>query len=218
MAAYRDETEAGITYPAERFAVNLTFCPGCRQAVPGSVEQCPKCGYSGADAVEKFPFEAPVIERFMDPDQHLPVEDCQRIDVELAALGESYPQVRFCFCIVDLAEETDPREFGFWLLNASPVRGPVEERLRPWTVLLLVDHAGCRVSITSGYAIEPFLNEESMRAVVRLEERFFREGDYGAAILRFVRGMRNVLLESEKRVRDEMEGRTRRKRRGESGW
>jgi hypothetical protein len=216
MSGYRDESDPGEVDPAARFAVNTMFCPGCRRATPDPVEQCPACGYSGASAVDKFPFAAPALDRFIDPDNHLAVEDCEKIDRALNELEKEYPQVRFSFCLVDLAEATDPREFGFWMMNASPVRGPVEERLRPWSVLLLVDHAYCRVSVTAGYAIEPFLDEEEWRSLLRLEERYFREGDYGSAILRFVKGSAHVLREAEKRVRRELSGR--RRRRKEARW
>lgn len=216
MSGYREERDPGEVYPAARFAVNTMFCPGCRKAIPDPVEQCPACGYSGASAVDKFPFAAPALDRFIDPDNHLPVEACEKIDRALNALGKDYPQVRFHFCLVDLAEATDPREFGFWMMNASPVRGPVEERLRPWSVLFLIDDAHCRVSVTPGYAIEPFLDEDEWRSLLRLEERYFRDGDYGSAILRFVKGAAHVLGEAEKRVRRELSGR--RRRRKEAGW
>lgn len=218
MSSYRDESDPGEVFPASLFAVNSLFCPGCRQAIREPVEKCPACGYSGASAVDKFPFAAPAMERFIDPDNHLDVSDLEKIDRVLNELEEDYPQVRFCFCLVDLVESTDPREFGFWLMNASPVRSPVEERLRPWTVLVLVDHACGRVSITSGYAIEPFLNEEGWRSLLRLEERFFREGDYGSALLRFAKGAANVLGEAEKRVSNELSARGRRRKRKEAAW
>lgn len=214
MAGYREETELGERLPAAVFGSKVMFCPGCREAIREPVEQCPGCCYSGASAVEKFPFAAPEFERFIDPGNHLGVEDCQKIDEALDSLGEQFPQPRFCFCVVDLAEETDPREFGFWLMNASPVRGPVEERLRPWSVLLLIDHAQCRVSVTLGYAIEPFVSEESVSSLLRLEARSFLEGDYGSAILRFVKGAESVLSEGAERVR-----RTKKKqKKREEGW
>ena len=71
MSDYPDESIPGEVFPASRFAVNTMFCPGCRKAFREPVEKCPECGYSGASAVEKFPFEAPALERFVDPDNHL---------------------------------------------------------------------------------------------------------------------------------------------------
>lgn len=214
MAKDRDLAEAGEAIPADRFAMNVMFCPGCRAALQEPAETCPACGYSGGKAVKKFPFEAPEFERFIDPGHHLGNDSRREIDAALESLAERFPQPRFCFCVVELAQKTDPREFGFWLMNASPVRGPVEERLRPWTVLLLIDHAHCRVSVTSGYAIEPFLNEDSWKSLLQLEARSFLEGDYGGAILRFVNGASAVLSEAAVRVSEGL----RKKERGAGRW
>ena len=213
MEGYRDEQEVGELFPAEVFTVNIIFCPGCRKALREPVETCPACGYSGKSAVKKFPFEAPAFERFIDPNDHLGVEECQKIDRALDDLANDFPQPRFCFCVVDLAAETDPREFGFWLMNASPVRSAVEERLRPWSVLLLIDHAHARASVTPGYAIEPFIDEGSWTSLLQLESRYFSAGDYGSAILRFVKGAEVVLSEAAERAQSKM-GKGRKKKRG----
>ncbi len=200
MAGFGNKVERRKIYRAGSFAVSAMACPGCRAIVAESVDQCPQCGYSGHSAVEKFPFAAPALERYLDPNEHFSGADREVIDRSLDDLAKRFPQPRFCFCVVDLEEETDPREFGFWMLNASPVSGPDEEKLRPWTILLVIDNANGRASITSGYAIEPFLNEEGWAALLLQERQFFSSRNYGAAVLKFVDGAIGVLSEGAERT------------------
>lgn len=205
MARSRKEAERRKVYQAGHFAVSAFSCPGCRAVVADSVEQCPKCGYSGNLVLEKFPFQAPEMARYIDPDEHLSSADREVIDRSLNDLAKRFPQPRFCFCLVDLEPETDPREFGFWLFNASPVDGPDEEKLRPWTILLVIDNANGRASITSGYEIEPFLDEDRWTALLRQEGQFFLSRSYGSAVLRFVDGAIGVLSEGAERTERKLE-------------
>lgn len=202
MVADRNQSELVEAVPAQWFAVNGMFCPGCHRAVAEAVAQCPACGYSGGKAVDKFPFAAPEWQGVIDPDGHLGDGERREIEEATDRLRESFPQPRFCFCVVGLERETDPREFAFWLMNASPVRDAEEERRRLWSVLFLIDHAHHRVSVTPGYAIEPFLNEESWRSLLQWEVRSFLEGDYGTAIVRCLNGAAAVLSEAALRAQE----------------
>ncbi|MEN8772557.1 MAG: hypothetical protein ABF379_16160 [Akkermansiaceae bacterium] len=200
MSKRRDDSKRSKKYRAGSFAISAMTCPGCRTIIEDPVESCPRCGYSGHSVVKKFPFAAPKIERYIDPGDHFGPADRERIDGALASLAKRFPQVRFCFCVIDLEPETDLREFGFWMLNASPIDGPGEEELRPWTILLLIDGANGRVSVTSGYAIEPFLNEERWLALLQFSGSLFARRDYGVAVLNFVEGAVGVLSEGAERT------------------
>ncbi len=204
MARSGKKIERRKIYRAGSFAVNAMVCPGCRTVIKELVDQCPQCGYSGHSALEKFPFAAPEMERYIDPDEHFSGPDREVIDRALGDLAKRFSQPRFCFCVVNLEKETDPREFGFWMLNASPVNGPDEEKLRPWTILLVIDDGNGRASITSGYAIEPFLNEEGWAALLLQEREFFSTRKYGTAVLRFVDGAIGVLSEGAERTEREL--------------
>lgn len=200
MALFRKEKEISEIYPAEDFATSSLFCPECHANIKEPVKHCPRCGYSGQSAVKKFPFEAPAISRYMDPDQHLSEADRKTIDGGLKELAKRFSQPRFCFCLVDLDKSTDLREFGFWLLNASPLTSAEEEKLRPWTILVLIDDTNARASITTGYAIEPFLNEDRWASLLLLERSYFLSRSYGAAISKFVDGAIGVLSEGAERT------------------
>jgi hypothetical protein len=185
---------------ARSFAKSAMACPGCHATLRDPVDQCPYCGFTGQDSMSHFPFEAPAMTRFIDPSGHLTEGDRDEVGRILADLARKFPQPRFCFCIIDLIEEADPREFGFWLLNASPVDDPQKSKLRPWTILLVIDDANGRASVTPGYAIEPFLNDEAWISLFRSESQYFFLRDYLAAITRFLEGAEVILTEGAART------------------
>ena len=200
MSEESEHSEKRKIYHAKSFARSAMACPGCHATLAVPVDECPRCGYTGHHAVSRFPFKAPVIERFIDPQGHLEESDRTKIDKSLSDLAKGFPQPRICFCIVDLPEVIDPREFGFWMMNASEVDGPEEEKLRPWTILLVIDDINGRVSVTSGYAIEPFLDEEEWAALIRKEREFFFARHYGSAALKFIMGAKAILTRSAQRI------------------
>ncbi|MEJ6579377.1 MAG: TPM domain-containing protein [Akkermansiaceae bacterium] len=185
---------------ARNFAESAMACPGCHGILTEAANACPGCGYSGHEAVARFPFAAPPIERFIDPVGYLSEEARRKIDKSLAALKKRFPQVCLSICIIDLVAETDPREFGFWMFNASKVRDELEAASRPWTILLIIDDQNARASITPGYAIEPFLDEEGWESLLRMERKHFFAKDYETGVLRFIEGAAQILKEGAARV------------------
>jgi len=220
MSEGEKESGARKIYRAESFAKSSMACPGCHTTLRDPVDQCPYCGFTGQDSMSRFPFAAPAMSRFIDPSGRLTEGDRDKIGRTLADLARKFPQPRFCFCLVDLDEDADPREFGFWLMNASPVNDPQEAQLRPWTILLVIDEANGRASVTPGYAIEPFLDDEDWISLIRRERRYFFVRDYFTALTKFVEGAEVILSDGAARTEKVLKtkrakkpgGRVRRKR------
>ena len=184
---------------ARTFALSAMACPGCHATLADPVEQCPWCGYVGRDSLARFPFAAPAMERYIDPMGYLQAGARKRIDQSLTSLRAKFPQVEISICIVDLELQTDPREFGFWMFNASKVRDDAEAAKRPWTILLLIDDKNGRASVTSGYAIEPFIDEDDFEVILRLERDHFLEKDYEKGVLKFIEEVTDTLREGARR-------------------
>ncbi len=155
--------------------------------------------------MSKFAFPAPAMSRFIDPQNHLSESDRERISKSLNDLARKFPQPRICFCIIDLPEGVDLREFGFWLMNASPVEGPEEARVRPWTILIVIDDINGNVSVTPGYGIEPFLDDQSWVTQIRKDRQYFFARDYGTAALKTIEGAELILREGAKRAERKMD-------------
>lgn len=202
---------------ARNFAEGAMVCPGCHSAISEPVEVCPRCGFSGRTAVEKFAFEAPAIERYMDPVGFLPEEARDKIDRALEELQADFPQIRICFCIIDLLPETDPREFGFWMFNASKVKSEAEAARRPWTIVLTIDDRNGRATVTTGYAIEPFVSDDAWEWVLKLERKHFLEKDYETGVLKFIEGADQLLSEGAAKA-DKKLSRMRKKKEARGRW
>ena len=205
-------------YDARNFAESSMACPGCHGLLSRPPDECPRCGYSGHVAMARFPYAAPAMERFIDPVGYLSEDGRDKIDRSLAVLKRKFPQVSFSICIVDLVEETDPREFGFWMFNASKVRDEHEKVSRPWTILLLIDDQNGRASVTPGYAIEPFLDDEDWGIVLEMERDYFFEKDYETGVLRFLEGAGRILKEGAARARRGMRKKSSYRDGREGGW
>jgi hypothetical protein len=216
MKAMEDISEEEITkklYRAGAFAKSSIVCPSCFMKIEKVVDECPRCQFSGAVAVQRYPFPAPLMARFMDDKDIFDPTARQAISNRLTQLERQFPQVRICFCALELPEHVDLREFGYWLFNASPVENRAEADKRPWTILLLLDHALGRVSVTSGYAIEPFVSDDQWVNFLRLEREYFFKRDYREAGLRFVASAEKILREGANRAEMKMRGKMKRKKR-----
>lgn len=200
MSQKNYEAESRKVYRAKNFALSVMSCPSCHLTLQEAVEKCPRCDYTGQVSMARFPFAAPALERFIDPEQFLSEGDRGRINRSLNTLSKKFPQVRLCFCILNLSEGVDLREFGFWLLNASPVNGPEEAKMRPWTILIIVDDLNGNISVTPGYAIEPFLSDQAWNLLMRKERQFFFARDYVTAFLKLIEGTKEILREGAERA------------------
>lgn len=213
MEEIQEEQTIKELYRAITFAKSSIFCPSCFVKIDRVVKTCPRCQFSGAVAVQKYPFSAPMMVRFMDDKDIFDFRARQAISNRLAQLEKKFPQVRICFCALELPEHVDLREFGYWLFNASPVEDSVEVGKRPWTILLLLDHALGRVSVTSGYAIEPFVRDDQWVNCLRIEREYFVKRDYRKAGLRFVSGAERILREGANLAKLKMVDQMKRKKR-----
>ena len=198
------ESEGRKIYRAKSFARSVMTCPNCHLTLSEAVDHCPRCQYTGQTSMLRFPFPAPSLSRFIDPKSHLSEVDRERMSRSLNALNKKFPQPRLCFCIIDLAEGVDLREFGFWLMNTSPVDSPEEAEIRPWTILIVIDDVNGNVSVTPGYSIEPFLDDEAWRSLILKERQHFFARDYITGSLKLIEGAEKILHEGAARTERRM--------------
>ncbi len=200
MSKEEAEGRGRKVYRAKSFAMSAMSCPGCHLSLAEPVDQCPRCHYTGEISMRKFPFPAPAMNRFIDPQDHFSESDRARLSKALNDLLKKFPQVRICFCIINLPEGVDLREFGFWMMNVSPVDTPEEAEVRPWTILIVIDDINGNVSVTPGYAIEPFLEDQAWSALIRNEKQYFFARDYVVAGLKMIEGAEVILQEGALRT------------------
>ncbi len=196
-------------YRARDFALSAMACPSCRLNFEEAVTACPRCGFDGAAAIREFPFPAPEIRDLIDPAQVLSEDEAAAVATRLRKFEKKFPQVRVSFCFMPPDLECELREFGFWLLNASPLGEENGAEERPWTLLVLLDPARGQISLSSGYAVEPFLRDESALALFKKERAGLSGQDFPAVLPRLVDGLEGILRDGARRVTESLAGKER---------
>ncbi len=165
--------------PATVFDPPPVACPGCHFALKDPAPACPHCGYNGWSCVGKFPWLPPALERIMDMEARFSASDRAALDQAIEPLEQALPQVRVHVCLGKLHPDTDVREFGFWLFNASVPPDAEAASHRPWSLLLVIDRTSRRASLTSGYGLDPFLSDRRLTACLEAATADFTSGHYG---------------------------------------
>ena len=184
--------------PASVFAPAPVACPGCHLALKDPAPNCPQCGYNGWSCVEKFPWIPPPLERFMDVDGRLSPDDLAMMNKVIEPIESNLPQVRIHVCLARLHAETDPREFGFWLFNASVPPDAEATSHRPWGILLVIDRASRRASLTIGYGLDPFLSDRKLTACLEAAQHDYARGRYGHGTATCLRKLHTALTTAQR--------------------
>lgn len=189
-------------YPARIFYRATVTCPSCSQRFKEQAEKCPRCGFDAHVAVSKFPYTAPVLERFMD---HAGVADEKLLSDVTAAVDDvmrRFPQVGLYFCMVQLEQTANLSEFGFWMMNACRLQQGQTEEDRAWSILLLVDVQTGVVAVSPGYAIEAFMEDSGWESLLKDISPQLRKGDYREALLGYVQGAELLLWQASQKVKN----------------
>jgi len=134
----------------------------------------------------------------MDVDARLSPADLLLLEKAIEPLEQALPQVRVHVCLGRLFPDTDPREFGFWLFNAGVPPDAEAASHRPWSILLVIDRASRRASLTTGYGLDPFLSDRRLTACLEAAEPHFRCGRYGPGTAACVRKLHTALTTAQR--------------------
>lgn len=147
-----------------------------------------------------FPYGAPALEPVLDSAGVLSESERRRIRRRIKRLRRRFRQVHWCVSVVDLPPEISLRLFGFWLLNAAPLEPGDGEAANAWTVLLLVDSGRQAASVACGYALEPFVSDDSWSRSLELMGESWQRGQPGAALIDFLNAAEQELAEGARRM------------------
>ena len=159
------------------------FCPDCSRELGEPAEVCPTCSFSLQKCEHSFPFGAPPLELVIDPSNLLPSGIAQGLDKAYRKLRRRIPQVDISFCFVWLQPGVSLESFAFWLHNTAPDA----DSQRAWQLLVVGDRTSGRLTMTSGYALEPFLKRKLWEAALQelaacLSDEQWKEGLNGFLI------------------------------------
>ncbi len=92
------------------------------------------------------------------------------------------------------------RQLGFWMLNRADYVDLDEDRPNENGILILVDVNSKSVSISYGYALLPYLDEDTTFAALSAGHPSFIQGDFLEALTTVVHKLEGFLLKGWKKV------------------
>jgi len=187
-------------FPARMFKRATVVCPSCLIRFKEHADQCPNCQFDAHRSVEQFRFEPPVMQRWMDNAKVLDTSVRQEIDQIFDRLTKQFPQVNLSVCTVELDDQTNLSEFGFWMMNACRLEDGQTSEQRAWTILLLIDVKRGLLSLTPGYAIEAFMDDAEWQEALKMMVPDMIARDYRLSLKGFVKDAIQLLRKSAQDV------------------
>lgn len=150
-------------YSARVFSRAGMFCPHCQSELEEAIEACPRCDFDLSYCDKAFPFAAPPLSLVIDPSHLLPPGVEKDVQKMYQKVRKRAPQIGISFCFVRLQTGVPIEEFAFWLHNSAPSA----DKERAWQLLIVGDLTSGRLTMTSGYALEPFIQPELWEAALQ---------------------------------------------------
>lgn len=194
MSNYRMAQRQGDT----RRPAGSAACPACGGALAADAARCPACGFTGEDSLRMFPHSPPPLLPILDAANLWNSTDQRKIEAAREKVRRQFPQFRFHFCSVALAEDISLPAFGFWMLNVSPLYVNETADDRAWSVLLLVNASNGAMSVTTGYAAERWLGDDEWRKILWSMAPAWKAGEAGEAVVRFLESTATFLTHTWK--------------------
>ncbi len=180
-------------------------CPRCVQRIHRAAESCPHCGFTLADADERFGAGDVRIRCLTDSAGILRRGDCQRVEAAMEAITRRFPQVFVAIYTGSLGEVSNIRQFGFWLLNRSafedvPVQTPNEAG-----ILITIDPESKAAGMVFGYLLDPFLDESDTFECLTRAHAYWLEGRYADGLVRALAHLGGILRKRSRHARRDPE-------------
>ena len=171
----------------------VASCPACRAHLKDHPDWCPHCRFTGSDTMELFPGTPPPLPPVLDAASVWKASDLRTITAARNKLHKRFPQFIWKICTVELDSTQSIDMFSFWMLNASPLADDETPEQRAWTVLLLIDTANGKATVTPGYTAEAWLSEEEWRRTVLSMPELWERGKTAAAVVKYFSTLHQLL-------------------------
>lgn len=156
-------------------------------------------------ADELFGAEEVVLTKLTDAAGVLRMKNREPVRKLIEKFESRFPQLFFSVYLGAFQDLQSLRQFGFWLLNRAAYQDVDLDRPNENGILLVVDVNAKNAGLTFGYALMPYLDEDSTFAALAAAHPDFLEGDYAAAIRTVMKKIEAQLIRSWKRVKKDPE-------------
>ena len=164
-------------------------CPHCQSKLEQPEDTCRHCDFDLSQCRKAFPFAAPPLALVIDPAKLLPEGIEKEIRQTYQKVRKRARQVELSFCFVRLQAGVSIEEFAFWLHNTAP--GADESRA--WHLLVVGDLTSGRLTLTTGYALEPFIKPEIWEAALQELAACIADGQWKEGLNGFLVDVRVLL-------------------------
>jgi uncharacterized membrane protein YgcG len=142
-----------------------------------------------------------VLTKFTDDAGVLRVKERVEIRQEMERFEKKFPQLFFSIYVSAFDEVPNLRQFGFWLLNRAAYEDVGLDRPNECGILLMVDVNGKATSMSYGYAIMPYLNEDNTFEILSAAHPFLLQSNYLKAFKTIISRTELVLKKGWRRVK-----------------
>lgn len=102
-------------------------------------------------------------------------------------LRKRFPQIRFYVETVALSPDVSLSLYGFWRINTAPLAKHETGDHRSWSVLLVVDAASARASVTCGYRIGHWVGDRQWQSALEQAIGSWSRKGSSAAVIDFLK-------------------------------
>lgn len=152
-------------------------------------------------ADEIFGVEKIELTKFSDVAGVFRMKDREPMRRIMGAFEARFPQLFVSIYLGAFEDSRSLRQFGFWVLNRSVYLDLDEGKSNATGILILVDVNSKSASITYGYALMPYLDEDSTFAALSAGHPMFLQGDYPGALKAIIQKLEALLIKGWRRVR-----------------
>lgn len=174
-------------------------CPACDHSLDAPAARCPVCKFSLQRLDTKFGL-VPRHSRFLtDRSGRIAMNEMAQLRATLRLFEKKFPQILFSIFIDELGEETSVSEFAFWMANRARFNSLEKKAGNNFDMLLVIDLATPSAALTTGYGLEPYVQEEDLNEMLNALVLPLRDG-------RVADGIRALLDTLTRRLREVSKG------------
>jgi len=151
-------------------------------------------------ADEVFGYEEIRVRKFTDAAGVFRMKEQEPMRLVMEQFEAKFPQLFVSVYLGAFEDLTSLRQFGFWMLNRADYEDVELERPNENGILIVVDVNGKSASITYGYALNPYLDEDSTFVALSAGHPLFLQSDYLGALRAVIRKLEIILVRGWRRV------------------
>jgi hypothetical protein len=180
-------------------------CPRCVQRIHRAASSCPHCGFTIADADERFGDEDVRLRCLTDSAGVFRRGERARVELAMERIARKFPQVFVAVYTGALGEVANMRQFGFWLLNRSAFEDLPAEKPNEAGILLTIDPESKAAGIVFGYLLDPFLGESDTFECLSRAHAYWLEGRYADGVVKLLAHLEGILCRRSRHARRDPE-------------